>query len=483
MDNYILLCQARQPIFIVAKSDLAKAIIPKLRQLVQQVIRGCVPCQKMNNLPFKYPEMEDLPDRRVQRARPFEHVGIDYFGPLTVKERDETVKAYGIIMTCTLTRLLHLELASDMTTANPLNALRWFLARRGVPTSITSNNGPYFLLGEQILQDAVLPVINDKSFAKAMATKGITWKTITPYAPWQGVFYERFIKSVKHSLYKVIQGRVLTKSEMETLLIEIEGSLNTRPLSYQEQHWNETPILRPIDFIQRDMVITFPFETCSTGNPVIPRNSWKIGIIRKLKQSPTVVVKQRFNYRTDASFADLSIFSCRLNWTTTKKLPTAKVLKTKRKQVLTPRDEVPEFTKETRYNLHPRKKLDYSNLHHGTANMQLVKTLPTTLLLLALLALFNASVEAVSTPLSSVRAFARRSSKRVELISFNAQKYELCAGEYCIAKEKLPKKETIQLPPEITLQDYFIQWEISDGHQVTVVEATSPQVPFCENGT
>ncbi|KAK6761506.1 hypothetical protein RB195_022540 [Necator americanus] len=92
----------------------------------------------MNNLPFKYPEMEDLPDRHVQRARPFEHVGIDYFGPLTVKERDETVKAHGTIMTCTVTRLLHLELVSDMTTANLLNALRRFFARRGVPTSITS---------------------------------------------------------------------------------------------------------------------------------------------------------------------------------------------------------------------------------------------------------------------------------------------------------------------------------------------------------
>ncbi|KAK6762785.1 hypothetical protein RB195_023479 [Necator americanus] len=111
--------------------------------------------------------------------------------------------------------------------------------------------------------------------------------------------------------------------------------------------------------------------------------------------------------------------------------------------------------------------------------MRLVKTLPTTPLLLALLALFNASVEAVPTPLPSVRA--RRSSKGVELTSFNAQKYELCAGEYCIVKEKPPKKETIQLPPEITLQDYFIQWEICDGHQVTVVEATCPQVPFCEN--
>lgn len=39
--------------------------IPKLRQLVKQTLRLCVPCQKMNNLPFKYPNMDDLPERRV----------------------------------------------------------------------------------------------------------------------------------------------------------------------------------------------------------------------------------------------------------------------------------------------------------------------------------------------------------------------------------------------------------------------------------
>ncbi|KAK6751741.1 hypothetical protein RB195_003265 [Necator americanus] len=311
---------------------------------------------------------------------------------------------------------------------------------------------------------------------------------------------------------------------MEILLIEIEGSLNTRPLSYQEQDWDETQILRPIDFIQRDMVITFPFETCSTGSedenylppeekiafrnqaeeglkssheyterfwkiwsqqylsslrethklevsskrgsrtsstlnkvvlisdPVMPRNSWKIGIIRELRQSPTGVVReaeiQLPNGRLVRRPVNLLV---PIELGDKEEAADRESAKNEEETSAHPTDEAPEFTKETRYNLRPRKKLDYSNLHHGTANMQLVKTLPRTLLLLALLALFNASVKAVSTPLPSVRAVAHRSSKRVELTSFNAQKYELCAGEYCIVKEKLPKKETIQLPPEITL--------------------------------
>ncbi|XGW15730.1 hypothetical protein V3C99_001296 [Haemonchus contortus] len=92
--------EARQPILIAAKTKLAEIIvqdahsplhcttahtmanvrncywIPKLRQLVQRVIRKCIPCQKMNNLPYRYPEMGDLPRRRVCRAHPFEHSGL-----------------------------------------------------------------------------------------------------------------------------------------------------------------------------------------------------------------------------------------------------------------------------------------------------------------------------------------------------------------------------------------------------------------------
>ncbi|KIH64176.1 hypothetical protein ANCDUO_05517 [Ancylostoma duodenale] len=94
--------------------------IPKLRQMTRKLVGRCVPCQKLNNLPYRYPDMDDLPERRVQRIRPFEHIGIDYFGPLSAKRDDETVKVYGIILTCATTRMIHLELVPDMSTSHLL---------------------------------------------------------------------------------------------------------------------------------------------------------------------------------------------------------------------------------------------------------------------------------------------------------------------------------------------------------------------------
>ncbi|KJH39719.1 hypothetical protein DICVIV_14395, partial [Dictyocaulus viviparus] len=78
----------REPMLLMARTKLAEIIvseghlpyhcsssqtmanvrekfwIPKLRQMAQKVIRRCVACQKMNNLPYRYPNMDDLPEFR-----------------------------------------------------------------------------------------------------------------------------------------------------------------------------------------------------------------------------------------------------------------------------------------------------------------------------------------------------------------------------------------------------------------------------------
>lgn len=132
--------------------------IPRLRKQVKMAIRRCIPCQKFNNLPFRYPNVEDLPTRRVVQTRPFNHIGLDMFGPLHLKGNrdasDTTAKTYGAIFTCATTRLIHLELLPDASTSSFLNALRRFIARRGSPESITCDNAPSFKLGQDILAQA-----------------------------------------------------------------------------------------------------------------------------------------------------------------------------------------------------------------------------------------------------------------------------------------------------------------------------------------
>ena len=84
----------------------------------------------------------DLPSYKMCSELPFDTTGIDYAGPLLVKdvytEGPEMNKSCILLFTCATTRRVHLELTPDMST--PTLALRRFLARKGFPeTSISGN--------------------------------------------------------------------------------------------------------------------------------------------------------------------------------------------------------------------------------------------------------------------------------------------------------------------------------------------------------
>ena len=56
------------------------------------------------------------------------------------------------------------------------------------------------------------------------------WNYILEHSPWWGGFWERLVQLVKKSLRKILRKNKLTFEEMSTVVTEIEGILNTRPL-------------------------------------------------------------------------------------------------------------------------------------------------------------------------------------------------------------------------------------------------------------
>jgi hypothetical protein len=73
-----------------------------------------------------YPIMGNLPKSRVEPTRPFSISGVDYAGPIYIKEcrgrSRRTVKAYICVFVCFSTKAVHLELVGDLTTQTFLNA-------------------------------------------------------------------------------------------------------------------------------------------------------------------------------------------------------------------------------------------------------------------------------------------------------------------------------------------------------------------------
>ncbi|XP_011170246.2 uncharacterized protein LOC105203174 [Solenopsis invicta] len=95
--------------------------------------------------------MANLSKSRVtETLRPFSISGIDYAGPLQMREgrrrgRFLIVKLYLAVFVCFSTRAVHFKLVTALTTEAFLAALRRFMARRGLCSQIYSDNATNFV--------------------------------------------------------------------------------------------------------------------------------------------------------------------------------------------------------------------------------------------------------------------------------------------------------------------------------------------------
>ncbi|PIC41315.1 hypothetical protein B9Z55_008776 [Caenorhabditis nigoni] len=236
----------------------------------------CVTCRRRHGNPYHYPFATQLPSIRTQICRPFQNVGIDYFGPISYKNAlGETSKLWVMLATCLLTRAVHLEVVPDNTTSSFLLAMRRFIGRRGTPRTIVSDNAPAFSLGYAMMNADIISMISSSlSLTSYLASKEIEVKQITPFAPWQGGAYERIVGIVKNLFYKSIGRLQLSYVEVETLMIECEGIINSRPITANSISISDTAAIRPIDFM-------LPQAELSIPNNLENRTSTKIGVTEK----------------------------------------------------------------------------------------------------------------------------------------------------------------------------------------------------------
>ncbi|GFX74723.1 integrase catalytic domain-containing protein [Trichonephila clavipes] len=190
-----------------------------------------------------------LPRDRITQSPPFQVVGIDFTGAILVKDNQGTRKSYVSLFTCAVTRAVHLELVSDMSTKCFLLALRRFLARRGNCKVIYSDNARTFKAAERELT-YFANILKDSEFQSFVADKGIHWKFIVERAPWWGGFYERLVKTIKDPLRKILGRALLTFEELSTILSEVEVIVNHRPLTYVENDPGEPEPLTPAHFLE-----------------------------------------------------------------------------------------------------------------------------------------------------------------------------------------------------------------------------------------
>ncbi|XP_015123178.1 uncharacterized protein LOC107045415 [Diachasma alloeum] len=247
---------------------------------IRKLVRQCVDCIRQKPK-LVHAQVADLPRARVNEAPAFSCTGVDFFGPILIKEKKDRnrsfLKAYGCVFVCMVSKAVHIEFATDLFTEGFLSAFRRFVSRRGVPEHVYSDNGTNFVGASRELSELydLIPTSDFKEVVGNYAlSKRIEWHFNPPLSPHFGGIWEAAVKSFRHHLKRVLKDHKLTYEQLNTLLIEIEAISNSRPLCTLSADPNDplaiTPahllIGKPLNALPDKSFISVPDNRLSTYN-------------------------------------------------------------------------------------------------------------------------------------------------------------------------------------------------------------------------
>ena len=156
-------------------------------------------------------------------------------------------KAYIALCKCDTRRAVHRTCAkSNFTAESFVKALARFKGTWETPTLTVSNNGKTF-------EDSRVPAYCQRD--------GTKWRFNVEAAPWWGGFFDRLVNSVKLSLKKCLRNARLNYDEPSRTLAEVEAVLNSHPLTYVYDEFEEP--MTPSHLVIGRKILSMPSKNYS----------------------------------------------------------------------------------------------------------------------------------------------------------------------------------------------------------------------------
>ncbi|GFT72666.1 integrase catalytic domain-containing protein [Trichonephila clavipes] len=207
--------------------------------IARKTVHDCIACfrQKPTGV---HQIMGNLPSERVTPSAPFLNSGVDFCGPFQIKFKNQRKgifsKVYVAIFVCLATKAINLEAVTDLTTEAFIAALKRLCACISTLMSDTATN--FKGAAAELNRFIKLTCNKNETLSNYFASEAIKWKFIPPRSPNFGGLWEAGVKSFKHLIVKLLNSKI-TFEEFETIIIQIEGILNSRPLVPLSDNINE----------------------------------------------------------------------------------------------------------------------------------------------------------------------------------------------------------------------------------------------------
>ncbi|XP_039968286.1 uncharacterized protein LOC120780083 [Bactrocera tryoni] len=165
--------------------------------------------------------MADLPKERIHASRPFIVTGIGYCGPFYFKpetRKKAPQKCYVSVFICFATKAVWMELVKDLSTGSFLDALKRFIATRGIPSCIWSDNATNFVGAKNELKDLRELFLSENHRNQVHAyclNNMIDWRFMPPRSPHFGGLWEAAVKMAKRHFYPSVGSSLLGFEELQ----------------------------------------------------------------------------------------------------------------------------------------------------------------------------------------------------------------------------------------------------------------------------
>lgn len=206
-------------------------------------ITKCCTCREPRKL---YQAMGDLPPVRYPSTlEAHRFIAMDYAGPFFHYEEPakKEQKCWVLLVSCLVTRHLHVELIKNNSTEAFLLALRAYIAVYGVYQKAFSDQATYFVKASKELKEILSKVDFNKARREMNQEYGNDWEFSTPEAPYKMGTVESAVKLFKSALDKVLSHTYRTNptpgyfdfENLRVVCLEMAQLINDRPLAVIEE--------------------------------------------------------------------------------------------------------------------------------------------------------------------------------------------------------------------------------------------------------